>query len=98
MAESEYPTGRIRFGVFEVDFRAGELRKQGLKVRLQNQPFQVLAMLLERPHEVITREELQKVLWPSDTVGDFDQASTKQSIKSVTRWAIQRRVRAFLRR
>jgi DNA-binding winged helix-turn-helix (wHTH) protein len=61
-----------RFGVFEVDLRAGEVRKQGLKVRLQEQPFQVLAMLLEHPGEVVTREELQKRLWPADTFVDFD--------------------------
>jgi serine/threonine protein kinase/Tol biopolymer transport system component len=62
----------LRFGIFEVDLRAGELRKQGLKVRLQEQPFQVLAMLLEHPGEVVTREDLQKTLWPHDTFVDFD--------------------------
>ncbi len=60
-----------RFGVFELDFRTGELRKQGLKIKLQDQPFEVLAMLLRRPREVITREELQKKLWPADTFVDF---------------------------
>ena len=57
-----------RFGVFEVDLRAGEPRKAGLRVRLQEQPFQVLAMLLERPGEVVTREELQQRLWPNDAL------------------------------
>ena len=61
-----------RFGVFEVDLRAGELRKHGLKIKLQEKPFQVLATLLERRGDVITREELQKKLWPNDTVVDFD--------------------------
>lgn len=61
-----------RFGSFEVDFRAGELRKHGLRVRLQVQPFQILAMLLDRPGEVVTREELRQALWPSDTFVDFD--------------------------
>ena len=63
-----------RFGVFEVDPRAGELRRKGVKVKLQEQPFQVLAMLLERPGEVVTREELQKRLWPADTFVDFDHS------------------------
>ena len=57
----------IRFGVFEMDFAAGELRKQGLKVRLQDQPFQILSILLERPGEVVTREELCQRLWPDGT-------------------------------
>lgn len=64
--------GVIRFGIFEVDLRAGQLRRNGLKVRLQEQPFQVLAMLLERPSEVVTREELHARLWPADTFVDFD--------------------------
>ena len=64
--------GLIRFGTFEVDLRAGQLRRNGLKVRLQEQPFQVLAMLLERPGEVVTREDLHARLWPADTFVDFD--------------------------
>src|SRR5437870_11978303 len=63
----------IRFGIFEVDLQAGELRRQGYKVKLQEQPFQVLVMLLERPGEVVTREELQKKLWPADTFVDFER-------------------------
>src|SRR5215471_13922833 len=61
----------VRFATFEVDLRAGELRKGGLKLKLGGQPFQVLAILLERPGEVVTREELQKRLWP-DTFVDVD--------------------------
>jgi TolB-like protein/DNA-binding winged helix-turn-helix (wHTH) protein/Flp pilus assembly protein TadD len=68
---------QLRFGVFEADLRAGELRKYGLKVRLQEQPFQVLATLLEHPGEVVTREELQKKLWPADTFVDFDHGLNK---------------------
>src|SRR5215467_11571621 len=64
--------GVIRFGIFDVDLRAGQLRRNGLKVRLQEQPFQVLAMLLERPGEVVTREDLHARLWPADTFVDFD--------------------------
>jgi len=63
----------IRFGIFEVDLQAGELRRQGIKVKLQQQPFELLAMLLERPGEVVTREEIQKRLWPADTFVDFDR-------------------------
>ena len=62
----------IRFGTFEADLRAGELRRNGVKIRLQEQPFQVLAMLLERPGEIVTREELRGRLWPADTFVDFD--------------------------
>ena len=68
---------RLRFGVFELDLRAGELRKHGLRVRLQEQPFQVLATLMEHPGEVVTREELQKRLWPADTFVDFDHGLNK---------------------
>src|SRR6267378_641265 len=62
----------IRFGTFEADLRAGELRRKGIKIRLQEQPFQVLTMLLERPGEIVTREELHSRLWPADTFVDFD--------------------------
>src|SRR5512143_1587578 len=62
----------IRFGVFEADLRAGELHKQGLRVKLQEKPFQLLAILLERPGDVVTREELREKLWPGDTFVDFD--------------------------
>lgn len=64
----------VRFGVFELDHSAGELRKSGVKLRLQEQPFQLLAMLLDRPGEVITRDELRQKLWPSDTFVDFDHS------------------------
>src|ERR1700688_2892108 len=63
----------IRFGVFELDTGNRELRKQGLKVRLQEQPFQILRVLLEHPGKVVTREELQQRIWPSDTFVDFDR-------------------------
>jgi DNA-binding winged helix-turn-helix (wHTH) protein len=61
-----------RFGVFELDLSAGELRKNGRKLRLQEQPFQILALLLERAGDVVTREELRQKLWPADTFVDFD--------------------------
>jgi Tol biopolymer transport system component/DNA-binding winged helix-turn-helix (wHTH) protein len=62
----------FRFGAFEVDIRGGELRKRGIKIKLQLQPFQVLLTLLERPGDVVTREELREKLWPADTFVDFD--------------------------
>jgi cholera toxin transcriptional activator len=66
--------GIARFGVFELDLAAGELRKSGAKLRLQEQPFQVLVLLLERAGSVVTREELQQKLWPADTFVDFDHS------------------------
>src|SRR6266852_6336432 len=77
MQEGLHLHGRLRFGVFELDLRAGELRKRGLRIRFQEQPFQLLAMLLEHPGEVVTREELQKKLWPADTFVDFDHGLNK---------------------
>ncbi len=77
MPENDQHRGRLRFGVFELDPRAGELRKHGVRVRLQEQPFQVLATLLEHPGEIVTREELQKKLWPADTFVDFDHGLNK---------------------
>jgi len=62
----------LQFGAFEVDLRAGELRKSGARIKLQEQPFQILVMLLERPGDVLTREELRQKLWPADTFVDFD--------------------------
>src|SRR5271157_3237189 len=62
----------VHFGAFEVDLRSAELRKHGLKLKIQEQPFQVLAMLLEQPGQIVTREELRKKLWPADTFVDFE--------------------------
>ena len=64
----------VRFHTFEVHLRAGELYRAGHKIRLQDQPFRVLAMLLEHPGEVVAREDLQKRLWPADTFVDFDHS------------------------
>jgi len=71
---SENEARSVRFGTFEVDLRAGELRRNGSKVKLQEQPFQILTLLLARPGEVVTREELQKKLWPADIFVDFDHS------------------------
>lgn len=72
--ESPVEAQVLRFGVFELDLRARELRRQGSRIKLQEQPFQVLAQLLERPGEVISRDELQARLWPADTFVDFDHS------------------------
>jgi cholera toxin transcriptional activator len=63
-----------RFGLYEADMRSGELRKNGMKLKLQGQPFEVLGALLERPGEVVTRDELRERLWPADTFVDFDHS------------------------
>src|SRR5437867_3057483 len=75
-AMSQFATPRriLRFGSFEVDLASGELRRQGLKISLQDQPFRLLALLLERAGEVVTREELRDKLWPADTFVDFDHS------------------------
>src|SRR5260221_10467348 len=64
----------FRFGAYEVDSRTGELRKNGMRIRCQEQPIQVLVALLERPGELLTREELRQRVWPGDTFVDFDHA------------------------
>ncbi len=73
MGSAQAPPPLVRFGVFEADVRAGELRRNGVKVRLQDLPFRALALLLSRPGEVITREEFRQALWPPDVFVDFEQ-------------------------
>src|SRR5829696_956289 len=68
---------RVSFGVFELDLLTGELRKHGLRLRLQRQPFDVLVLLIERAGDVVTREELQQKLWPANTFVDFDHGLNK---------------------
>ena len=70
--EATERTRRIRFDAFDVDMRAGEVRKHGIRLKLHRQPFQVLSLLLEHPGDVVTREELHQKLWPGDTFVDFD--------------------------
>src|SRR5258708_4183897 len=73
MMEQNHRSPRnVRFGVFEADLEAGELRKHGLRLKLSEQPFQILAMLMARPGEIVSREVLRERLWPSDTFVDFD--------------------------
>jgi TolB-like protein/Tfp pilus assembly protein PilF len=73
MGKAHSAQGSVRFGEFEVDLRAGELRKGNIKVKLQKQPFQILEILLEHVGEVVSREELRERIWPADTFVDFDQ-------------------------
>lgn len=68
------PAGVARFGVFELDLRSGELRKSGIRIKLQDQPFRLLAVLLERPGELVTRTELKDRIWPDVEFGDFDHS------------------------
>src|SRR5712671_7512490 len=76
MTEANQPPRRLRFGVFEADIGTGELTKLGKRVRLQEQPFQLLAILLDKPGELVTREELRDRLWPQ-TIIDFDHGLNK---------------------
>src|ERR1700675_4551587 len=76
MQHANYPPKRLRFGVFEADPRLGELTKHGKRLPLQEQPFQLLAMLLERPGELVSREELRAKIWPQ-TIVDFDHGLNK---------------------
>jgi DNA-binding winged helix-turn-helix (wHTH) protein len=72
MSDARPFQSKVRFGVYHVDLHTGELRKHGHKVRLAGRPFQILAMLLEQPGELLTRKELQSKLWPADTFVDFE--------------------------
>ena len=74
MEQASQPERVVRFGAFEINLLSGELRKQGVKIKLQEQPFRVLVMLLEHPGEVVTREELRTRLWPQDTFVDFEHS------------------------
>ena len=74
MADLTQTAHIVRFGLFEVDLQAGELRKSGLKIRLQEQPFQILGALLDHPGEIVSREDLRRRLWPDDTFVEFDHS------------------------
>jgi DNA-binding winged helix-turn-helix (wHTH) protein len=67
-------TSVVRFGTYEVRLQSGELRKSGIRIKVQQQPLRLLEILLERPGEIVTREELRSRMWPNDSFGDFDQA------------------------
>ena len=71
----------LRFSVFEADLRAAELRKHGVRIKLQDQPFRILSLLLERPGDIVTREELRQELWHDQTFVDFDRSLNKAMAK-----------------
>src|SRR4029077_20197001 len=75
------PVAKYKFDEFEADLRAAELRRNGARLKLQLQPFQVLVALLERPKEVVTRDELRQRLWPEDTFVDFDPGLNTAMVK-----------------
>jgi TolB-like protein/DNA-binding winged helix-turn-helix (wHTH) protein len=77
MEGADHPLGRIAFEPYQVDFRTGELRKYGIRIRLQAQPLQVLEMLVEHRGAIVSREELKAKLWPADSFGDFDHGLNK---------------------
>src|ERR1700680_4218535 len=72
--ETPRSTSIVRFGTYEVSLQSGEVRKAGVRIRIQQQPLKLLEILLERPGEVVTREELRNRMWPNESFGDFDQA------------------------
>ena len=73
MDSTTEPTSIVRFGVFEADLRAGELRKNGSKVKVQDLPFRALKLFLSKPNQVLSREEFRHALWPEGVFVDFDQ-------------------------
>jgi TolB-like protein len=77
MHDTAHGTRILRFGLYEVDLRSGELRKDGVRIRLQEQPLQVLSLLLRQPGEIVTREEIQREIWGGDTFVDFDHGLNK---------------------
>ena len=98
MQEAAKQARIVRFGVYAVDLRSGELRKNGLKLKLSGQPFQVLALLLERPGDVVTREEIQKRLWPGDAFVDFDHSLNTAINKIREALGTRRRIPGLSRR
>src|SRR5438552_3610262 len=84
MAQAIADLAVARFGVFEVDFTSGELRKRGIKIPIQAQPLEILRMLIERAGEVVTRRELRERLWPADTFVDFEH-SLNSSVRMLRR-------------
>jgi len=82
MGEGMRPIRTVHFGAFRVELRSGELYEQGRRIKMQQKPFQILALLLERPGEVVTREELRRQAWPPDILVDFDH-SLKTAISKI---------------
>ena len=93
--EQQQPT--FQFGVFELNRRTGELRKNGVKLKLQEQPLQILALLLEHAGEIVAREDIQKRLWPEHTYVDFDNAISSAVRKLRDALGDRRRIHALWR-
>src|ERR1700740_3399416 len=74
MSEARFAEAMVCFDVFQVDLRSGELHREGQRVKLQEQPFRVLSLLIERAGDIVTRDELREKLWPADTFVDFDHS------------------------
>ena len=74
MGNPEEANSIVRFQGFELNLQSGELRRDGSRVKLQDQPFKVLFALLQRPGEIVTREELRRLIWAQENIGDFDHA------------------------
>src|SRR2546429_9770458 len=89
MSRESRPPARLRFGIFEVDVRSREVRKQGVRIKLQEQLFHVLKVLLERPGEIVTREELRSQIWSADTFVDFDNSLNTSINKLAKHWEIR---------
>jgi DNA-binding winged helix-turn-helix (wHTH) protein len=87
------PNSVVRFGTYEVSLQSGEVRKAGLRIRVQQQPMKLLEILLERPGEVVTREELRNRVWADESFGDFDQAVNIAIAKLGVHWGTRRRIR-----
>src|SRR5437667_12862432 len=81
MQSAQCSSRALRFGFFEVDLRASELRKHGIRIKVQEQPFHILTLLLERSGDIVTREELRQKLWPAHTFVDFDRSLNKAMTK-----------------
>src|SRR5436309_12016814 len=81
MQSAQCSSRTLRFGFFEVDLRASELRKHGIRIKVQEQPFHILTLLLERSGDIVTREELWQKLWPAHTFVDFDRSLNKAMTK-----------------
>src|SRR5574340_878863 len=81
MPATESSAQTLRFSIFEVDLRAAELRKHGVRIKLQDQPFRILSLLLEHPGALVTREEIREELWRDHTFVDFDRSLNKAMAK-----------------
>ena len=90
MDQPAHSPGAIRFGVFHLDLKVGELRKHGLKIRLQEQPYQILEMLLKHPGEVVTHQEIIEKLWLNGTVVEYEHSIKTAVMKLILAQRLKR--------